>query len=182
MKAKSYNIIGMTCAACAKSIERAVNKLDGIEDVNVNLTTEKMAVHFDEKKLNTEKIKMTVLTSGYEAVEEVETEEVLIPISGMTCAAYAKTIEKAVGKLAGVESASVNFATEKALVKYNPKSVRLSEIKQAISKAGYKALEIENKNTVDEDKLRKQKEIKTLWNKFIVLTNALRLKRFKPYK
>ncbi|MDF2522306.1 MAG: copper-translocating P-type ATPase, partial [Clostridia bacterium] len=168
MKSGSYKIIGMTCAACAKSIERAVKKLDGIGEVSVNLATEKMAVQYDEQSLNTEVIKLAVSKAGYEAVEEAETKEITVPISGMSCAACAKSIEKAVGKLEGVASVSVNFATEKALIKYNPKIVRLSEVKQAISKAGYKALEIENKSTVDEDKLRKEKEIKTLWTKFII--------------
>ena len=63
-----------------------------------------------------------------------------------------------VGKLKGVESVAVNFASEKASVKYNPTTVRLSEIKQAIAKAGYKALEIQNETRVDEDKRRKEKK------------------------
>jgi Cu+-exporting ATPase len=168
MKTENFKIIGMTCAACAKTIERVVKKLDGASEVNVNVATEKMAVQFDEQKINTEIIKAAVSKAGYEALEELENKEISVPISGMTCASCAKSVEKAVGKLEGVESVNVNFATEKALIKYNPKSVRLSEIKQAISKAGYKALEIENKNTIDEDKLRKQKEIRTLWIKFIV--------------
>lgn len=168
MKTESYKIIGMTCASCANAIERAVKKLDGASEVNVNLATEKMTVQYDEQKINTEKVKTAVSKAGYEALEEIENKEISVPISGMTCASCAKSVEKAVSKLEGVESVNVNFATEKALIKYNPKTVRLSEIKQAISKAGYKALEIENKNTIDEDKLRKQKEIKTLWTKFIV--------------
>jgi Cu+-exporting ATPase len=168
MKTENFKIIGMTCAACAKTVERVVKKLDGASEVNVNVATEKMAVQFDEQKINTEIIKAAVSKAGYEALEELENKEISVPISGMTCASCAKAVEKAVGKLEGVESVNVNFATERALIKYNPKSVRLSEIKQAISKAGYKALEIENKNTIDEDKLRKQKEIRTLWTKFIV--------------
>ncbi len=91
-----------------------------------------------------------------------------LKITGMTCAACAKAIERVVGKLEGVEYVSVNFASEKVNVKYNPGLTRLSEIKQAVSKAGYKALEIESSNRFDEDKERKEKEVRTLWNKFIV--------------
>ncbi|MDD2481712.1 MAG: heavy metal translocating P-type ATPase, partial [Lutispora sp.] len=91
-----------------------------------------------------------------------------LKIIGMTCAACVKAVEKVIGRLEGVESVSVNFATEKANVKYNPKLTRLSEIKQVISKAGYKALEVESANQVDEDKVRKEKDIRTLWAKFIV--------------
>ncbi len=90
-----------------------------------------------------------------------------IKISGMTCAACAQRVEKAIAKLDGIAKISVNLATEKATIEYDSQVIRLSAIKQCIEKTGYKALEID-KNTVDEDKLRKEKEIKTLWTKFII--------------
>jgi len=89
-----------------------------------------------------------------------------IPIGGMTCAACAKRIEKVVLKLEGVETASVNFATEKAVVSYNSQKVKLPIIKKTIEKIGYKVLE--NKNIAEEDKIRKQSEIKTLRVKLII--------------
>lgn len=90
-----------------------------------------------------------------------------IAVGGMTCAACAKRIEKAVGKLEGVKSASVNFATEKLSIEYNEKQVPKSSIQNTIVKIGYEVIE-EEKDTVDEDKLRKEKEIRTLWTKFII--------------
>ncbi|MDR2094262.1 MAG: heavy metal translocating P-type ATPase [Treponema sp.] len=74
-------------------------------------------------------------------------------------------------KLEGVESATVNLATEKASVVYNPQVLRLSSLKEAIEKAGYKALDVSKEGSVDEDKLRREKEIKTLWTKFIVASS-----------
>ncbi len=84
MKTESLKIIGMTCAACAKASERAVKKLDGVVEANVNFATEKMVVQYEDSKLDIDKIKEAVRKAGYEAVEEVETKEVLIPIEGMT--------------------------------------------------------------------------------------------------
>jgi len=168
MRTEQLKILGMTCAACVKAAERAVKKLDGVMEVNVNFATEKMSVQYDESKVTIQNIKEAVSKAGYEAKQEETDKEVTIPISGMTCAACAKAVERAVGKLQGVKSVSVNLATEKANIKYDPQTVRLSEIKQAISKAGYKPLEIENTQKVDEDKLRKEKETRTLWTKFIV--------------
>lgn len=168
MKTESYKINGMTCAACAKAVERAVKKIEGTSEVNVNLATERLILIYDEAKVKTSDIIEAVSKAGYEAIQENNTKEVSIPIEGMTCAACAKSIERTVGKLSGVESVSVNFATEKANVIYNPTCLRLSEIKQAIAKAGYKALEIESKDKVDEDKKRKDREIRILWTKFIV--------------
>jgi Cu+-exporting ATPase len=167
-KEKVIKVTGMTCAACAKAVERVTKKLNGVEAASVNIATEKLSIKYDTTQSTYEDIKGAIEKAGYGVIEEVESKEVIIPIGGMTCASCAKAVERTIKKLDGIEDISVNMATEKASIKYNPKTVRLSEIKSAIEKAGYKVLEIENKNTVDKDKLRKEKEIKTLWTKFIV--------------
>lgn len=91
-----------------------------------------------------------------------------LKITGMTCAACSARIEKAIGKMEGIEQISVNLATEKATVSFDPQTTSLSSIKEKIEKSGYGALDIKEKAVVDEDKLRKEKEIKTLWTKFII--------------
>ncbi|MDR1505955.1 MAG: heavy metal translocating P-type ATPase [Treponema sp.] len=95
-------------------------------------------------------------------------ETATLPIGGMTCAACSARVEKAIGRLEGVQTASVNLATEKATVHYDPHILRLSAIRNAVEKAGYTALDFSGKGAVDEDRLRKEKEIKILWIKFIV--------------
>ena len=79
-----------------------------------------------------------------------------LKIEGMTCAACAKAVERVSKKLDGVNEANVNFATEKLTVSFEPSKVRVSDIKKAIEKAGYKASEEET--TVDEDKEKKKKK------------------------
>jgi len=90
-----------------------------------------------------------------------------LTVGGMHCAACSARVEKALNKLEGVEKASVNLATEKATVTFNPQTLRLSAIKEAIINAGYEVIET-SKNALGEDKIRKEKEIKVLWTKFIV--------------
>jgi Cu+-exporting ATPase len=90
-----------------------------------------------------------------------------LTVGGMHCAACSARIEKALRKLEGIENASVNLATEKATVVYNPQTLRLSAIKEAIINTGFEVIEA-SKNSLDEDKLRKEKEIKILWTKFII--------------
>jgi len=93
-----------------------------------------------------------------------------LKIGGMTCAACSARVERAIRKLQGIESAVVNLTTEKATVIYDPGTLRLSSIKEAVENAGYKIIEASKPGPVpiDEDKLRKEKEIKTLLIKFIV--------------
>jgi Cu+-exporting ATPase len=158
----------MTCAACAQRIEKTVRKLSGIGQATVNLASEKLFVEYDTASLSIPVIKEAVTKIGYEVVEKTDNSRITIPIGGMTCAACAQRVEKAIKKLDGVASVSVNFATEKATVAYDPAKARVSTIKESIEKAGYKALEVSKTDAADEDRARKQKEIRTLWTKFIV--------------
>jgi len=167
MNKESVKISGMTCAACAQRVQKAVNKMEGVADANVNFATEKLLVEYDEQKVSKEDIKLVVEKAGYGVIEENKLNHVTIPVGGMTCAACSQRVEKTLSKLEGITKAAVNLATEKATIEYDPQIIRLSGIKQAIEKAGYKALEIE-KTSVDVDKLRKQKEIKILWIKFAI--------------
>lgn len=168
MNKETVKITGMTCAACAQRIQKSVSKLDGVNEANVNIATERLSVEYEESKVSKAKIQEVVEKLGYGIIGEKKTNSVTIPIGGMTCAACAQRIEKILNKLDGVEKASVNLATEKATIVYDPQVVRLSGIKKSIEKLGYKALDIEQEGTIDQDKLRKQKEIKTLRTKFIV--------------
>lgn len=160
------SIRGMTCAACALRIEKTVRKLPGIEQASVNLASEKLFVEYDENRLSLDGIKEAVAKIGYEVIEKSANASVSIPIGEMTCAACAQRIEKVVKKLEGVESVSVNFATEKATIVYMPQVIRLSMIKDSIEKIGYKVMEINKSDAADEDRIRKQKEINILWTKF----------------
>lgn len=131
------------------------------------MAQEKLVVKFDESIITPKDIEDAVYKAGYKAEEIKETRKVTIPIEGMTCAACVRAVERALIRLPGVTSAQVNLATEKAAVEYDGGIVRLSEIKQAINNAGYKALDAERETDVDEDRIRKEKEIKTMWTKFI---------------
>ncbi|QOJ14121.1 MAG: copper-translocating P-type ATPase [Planctomycetia bacterium] len=63
-----------------------------------------------------------------------------LPIEGMTCASCANRIEKRLGKQTGVESASVNFATKVATVKYDPAATGPEKLAKAVDDIGYKAV------------------------------------------
>lgn len=165
---KSLSVAGMTCAACAKNIERDIARLEGVVAANVNFATEKLTVEFDADKLSLEDIISRVGKIGYGLTEEKALREITIPIGGMTCGACASAVERALKKLPGVEYVAVNFATERATVRYDSSELRISQIKQTIEKIGYKPLELEEGIRIDVDKKKREKELKTLWYKFII--------------
>jgi len=170
MKKKVLSVTGMTCSSCARTIEKSVSKVEGVSNASVNFATEKLIVEFDESKASIEKIKEAVEKAGYGVLDDGEEtiREVSIPISGMTCASCARAIEKSISKLNGIKEVSVNLASEKARVVYDSSQVRLSEIKNAIIKAGYTPLEIEKTSYEDSHQERKQKEINSIFRRFII--------------
>ena len=129
----TLKVTGMTCAACSNRIEKALNKMDGVE-ANVNLAMEKATVKYDPAKQSVADIQTKIVNLGY----GVATEKVTLDIEGMTCAACATRIEKGLNRLEGVTSAAVNLATNSAVVEYNEGIVSIEDILEKIKKLGYK--------------------------------------------
>jgi len=148
-------------------VERGVSKVQGVSSANVNFATEKLTLNYDSELVTLDLIKDTVKEVGYGVLEEETEKEVTIPISGMTCASCVAHIEKAISKLEGTKTVSVNLSTEKAHVVYDSGQTRISEIKQAVIDAGYEPLEIESEEVSDDNKDRHEKEMKKLWKKFV---------------
>jgi Cu+-exporting ATPase len=71
-----------------------------------------------------------------------------IRINGMSCANCAANIEKTLSKLPGVYQASVNFASEKAILEYAPEEIKPSAIIEAITELGFKPVTLKSSFTV----------------------------------
>ena len=162
---KTLKIKGMTCASCVRAVEKSVARMDAVLDVNVNLANEKMHIEYDEEKTSIDEIISLIEETGYQAEEDIKLNTILVPIKGMTCAACVRSIEKAVNKLPGIHQVNVNLATEKAQISYDSRKVKISEIKNAISNAGYEPLEIESSKAQED---LKEKEYKKQFYKFLL--------------
>lgn len=165
----TFLVSGMTCASCASAVERVVAKIDGVQQASVNLATEKLRVEYEDW-LDVASIFAAVEQAGYKIKsDEPETvREVSIPVSGMTCASCAMAVERGINKLSGVETVNVNYATEKATVVYDSATTRISEIKDAIAQAGYKALDIEIGQETDVEADHHEQDRRALWTRVII--------------
>ncbi|HVA92200.1 MAG TPA: copper ion binding protein, partial [Chloroflexota bacterium] len=139
---------GMTCASCVARIERKLGKLDGVEQANVNLATEHASVDYDPAQVGLPDLVRTIESAGYTARPLTDsaaspaqpgTGEEELSITGMTCASCVARIERKLRKLEGVRSASVNLATERASVTFDPARVKVAQLIGAIESAGYGA-------------------------------------------
>lgn len=75
MRKEVYKIEGMTCASCSSAVERVTRKLEGVIRSDVNLTTNRMTIEYDENKINPELIMTKVLKTGYGIAMDVKKEE-----------------------------------------------------------------------------------------------------------
>ncbi|HSO07246.1 MAG TPA: heavy metal translocating P-type ATPase [Pelomicrobium sp.] len=139
---------GMTCAACAARIEKVLNRLPGVHAA-VNFAAEKAHVQFDPTATEPKTLVESIERAGY----SVPRQAVELKLTGMTCAACAARIEKVLNRIPGVE-ASVNFAAERARVRYSPAAVAVRDLVAAVERAGYGAEEI-TESSRDEEKARR---------------------------
>ncbi len=126
-------VTGMTCASCVRRVEKALAKLPGVHEVQVNLATEQASVRFDPASVAPQQLQAAVEQAGYGVV----TERVELPITGMTCASCSARVEKALKRTPGVLEASVNLAAERASVVFSPSTVGYAELRAAVEQAGY---------------------------------------------
>ena len=125
-------IDGMTCASCAGRVEKALTKVPGVRSVSVNLATEQARIEAPVDSLPA--LVEAVKQAGY----SVPAHSLELDISGMTCASCAGRVEKALARVPGVKSASVNLASERAHVELLGQ-VDTALLINAVSQAGYGA-------------------------------------------
>ena len=168
----TFGVTGMACAACVRRIEKSLAKVDGVSSASVNLATEQATVEYDCARVSFEAMKRAVEAAGYGIREErAPAQQVELAISGMHCASCVRRVEKALTKLPGVESASVNLATERATVSFSG-ALTQDDFQKAVEAAGYgvredmapSAVAVE---AIDEDAARRARELRDLKLKFI---------------
>ena len=136
MQQREFNVSGMTCSACSAAVEKAVGRVAGVQKAAVNLIMERLYVEMQDDT-PVEAVVRAVEKAGY-GIEAVQTEKTLrFGVKGMTCSACSAAVEKALRRLPGVSSASVNLVTNTAELVYDPGKLRPSEARAAVRKAGY---------------------------------------------
>tara|TARA_R110002126_G_scaffold214363_4_gene360633 strand:- start:1874 stop:4354 length:2481 start_codon:yes stop_codon:yes gene_type:complete len=156
-------IVGMSCASCVKRVETAINKIEGVEAVSVNLATEQVRFDVHDPK-QVDDVVQTIMSAGY----SVPTFKVQLDIESMTCASCVKRVEDGLNKVSGVVSAKVNLATERAdIVAYH--GVDISSLISAVKTVGYAAKRHgTDTSSDDERKASKAEEYASLKQNFII--------------
>ena len=162
MKTKTVPIEGMTCAACSAAVERAVRKLPGVTEANVNLTAENLRLSYDESQVSLENVAQAVNDAGYKA--RIPSQHARLDVRGMTCAACSAAVERAVSKLPGAQSVSVSLPAEILALDYDPSELSLQQVVAAVAEAGYEALLPLEQPVEDEFEKKKGRQARRLGN------------------
>jgi len=159
-------VTGMTCANCAMNIEKALKKVEGVHQARVNFASEQAAVSFDPGAVSVSDLVSAIRDAGY----GVATTTVDIPVTGMSCVNCAMNAERALqSKVPGVVSASVNFASEKAVVEFIPSLSSVDDLVSAIEAAGYGAVHpTEVQEGEDAELAARKAEIRDQTRKFFI--------------
>ncbi|TMV64678.1 copper ion binding protein, partial [Thioclava sp. BHET1] len=129
-----FDVEGMSCAACAGRVERAVKAVPGVIAANVNLATHSLSAEYAGDAAPAG-IAAAVTKAGYGLAER----ESRLEIEGMSCASCVGRIERALKAVPGVTGADVNLASGGAVVRYYAGALEKGDLIRAVARAGYAA-------------------------------------------
>jgi len=178
MAVVTLEVRGMTCASCVRHVEDALREVPGVRSATVNLATERAVVEYDPAQIMVGDLVEAVEDAGYQASPAVEAppgaerRRATLQIAGISCASCVAAIERALRQVPGVLSASVNLATNQAVVEYAPALAGLDDLRRAVADAGYEVLAGEDE---PEAFARARQEQAALFGRFIfaVVVGAL---------
>ncbi|MDR3243339.1 MAG: heavy metal translocating P-type ATPase, partial [Elusimicrobiota bacterium] len=167
MEKQGLNIADMSYSG-SQIIRKILKKLKGIKDISLNVISEKLFAVYDENIISFEHIKTNLKNAGFDCLESLAKNETAIIISGINSEASAQGLEKMIEKMDGIEKASIDFESGKAVIRYDDSKVRISTVKDRIVKAGYKTLDIFKKDFAYIDQVYKQKSFNIALRDFII--------------
>lgn len=163
-KSMDLSIEGMHCASCALTIEKSLNRLDGVSEVNVDLNSNKAHIVINPRELNFDDIDKTVQDLGFKVLKD----EVKLKTQGMHCASCVILTEKSLGRLKGIYNVDADLSSGIVTVVYDNKQISIDEMAKAIENGGFEYLGLEGDlNEFDEEEIY-QNDLKEKRNRIIL--------------
>ena len=135
-KTQQWQVHGMDCGNCAKTIEASLQQMSGMAETLVNFATGRVKVSYNPIQISEAEIKNRITALGY-TIEQSPTRSLQAQIGGMDCGSCAKTVEAALQQVSGVSEISVSFATGRLNLTYDPQQVSEMALYDRIKALGY---------------------------------------------
>ena len=133
-------ITGMTCAACARRIERKLSKAPGVQKASVNFATARATVAYDAREINVGGLVKVVKDVGYGATGEARAD--FIVDDSARPAGSSLPLENYLSSRRGVVSANFNLGTMEVRVEYLPNATDVAGVRRAIEEFGYRVRDV----------------------------------------
>src|SRR5438477_7509351 len=162
-------IEGMSCAACAATVQKALGTRDGVASAAVNYATGKATVDYDDARVHVAGRIQTVRAAGYDCGKATVT----FAVDQLHYAPSVTPLEQALRRVPGVARAVANQATETVTVDYVLGAATAEELERAVAGAGFQvAAPIAAEDPLERERLARRREVRTLAGKFAVAAVA----------
>lgn len=149
LKEMDLPIEGMHCASCVLSLDKTFEREDGVESVDADLSTNRLKITVNPKKISFEKIQNTVKNLGF----EIHTDEVKLKIHGMHCASCVMNVENFLMRLDGIFDVKADLTSATAKIHYDKTKVTLDDMDKVIESLGFEVLGVDGQLEIDEDEI-----------------------------
>jgi len=152
-------IEGMTCGACAVTVQKRLLAEPGVRDAAVNYATGKSLITIDDAETSVAALVKAVRGAGYDCGKASLT----FGVDGLHYATGTARLERALSELPGVLTATANQATDQVFVEYVPGMVTAGDLEDAVESTGFSVSEpLPTEDPVEREKLRRAREIRRL--------------------
>src|SRR6266566_2744046 len=158
-------IEGMSCAACAATVQQALGRTDGVASATVNYATGKAAVDYDDARTQVAELIRSVRAAGYDCGKA----SVTFAVDQLHYAPSVAPLEQALRRVPGVVRAVANQATETVAVDYVPGTATAEDLERAVAAAGF---QVAAEDPLERERLARRREVGTLAGKFVVAAVA----------
>ncbi|KAM0364513.1 hypothetical protein ACHAO7_009963 [Fusarium culmorum] len=178
----TFAIEGMTCGACTSAVEGGFKSVDSILKFNISLLAERAVIMYDETKISPEDIAEIIADRGFDATilstqrdmacQGGDTTSAQFKVFGCKDATTAQALEEGLIAIQGIQSASLSLSTDRLTVVYQPMTIGLRGIVEAIEAQGLNALVASGEdNNAQLESLAKTREI-TEWRRAFKISLA----------
>ncbi len=153
-------IEGMTCASCVSTVTAALERVDGVADVVVNLATETAAVTFAPDGERIAAMNKAVGAAGY----GMASEQAVLTVPGLNESSSVKRVENALAAIDGVLTAVGNPAAEQVAVAIVPGAIAVADLREAVAGAGFEVASVTGADALDAEveRLSRRAEVRRL--------------------
>ncbi|MDO5823155.1 copper-translocating P-type ATPase [Methanobrevibacter sp.] len=155
LKSMDLPIEGMHCASCVLSVNKTLAGIEGVEEADADLASNKLHIIVNPKKISYEEIEKLVKNLGF----ELRCDEMTLKIQGMHCASCTMNVENFLIRLNGIFDVKADLISQSAKIKYDSSKIDIAEIEKVIKSLGFELLGIEGQTVIDEE-ANYQKDLK----------------------